>query len=1062
MQHRMFKVLTHEDTHSVVVDKYYNVQYKSFLLNQHEVGDEFLLFIKDYNVDEEPIFEYSVLNDYKEQTFYEFNVLDVTENNIVVGDGKGVKALLPLYIENNVQNGKIRLLVRYISRAYNKLEFDFSLKAAQDRIQYESDLSIFEDEEDYELRAIRTYTNRAGRAYLMAEYLGKNYSITIPQIDLNIQSGDLVSCKVAYYNQTGNRFLNLTRKYIISKIYTVGNPYTFTIVNKVVDPKRGMNFWVVQDEYAFKNNYHIDQDLAFESEMNDLEINDEVDLYVKKISDKGYLRLVNKIGLWERKSYSPEMIFKEIGYEDKIQEYFYDIELQSSERTSEDFLFLNQYANGENLWIFTYLSYLDKKFFDFLEQNELQKAKKLIDLYIKIEIWILEGSDFLTNFSSAKVEDIVVKAEDKIAKLNKFYQTISMILNGEVSPFLSSLKTQIETDSYVEDEKKAILKSITVITSFCKETADEELLIDLIFLMLKNKYISKDDAFEYSNAVFKKVAELNNKINLLDVVDQGIENKEGFKSIINKQFLLLLILNVEETLEKNIHASVNLMKYLSVFNKNVGFLQLGIQLITTGTYLQPKMDEFLNVFEFSLQDFQSFVVDMESNDVRFKGSGTVFRKDKKLHIIPFNLYRGSLVQESQQLLKLEPFELYLQSHFELNKMSVDQKSVELVSNIENLIKFRKSSDFDDIKLDFDNKVYRGKVKSIQPGNHYCFIRCRIDNNTLDTIFHIKNILPARVFETLDSIVFDYDSINFKIKNIEDGKIIISLISMFEDYAKTLLSRVVNTYGKVLKVEEEVAYVIAQKGYIVRLENKGYNEGEVLDFRVKEYDSEGLCFVADNNKISRSVRSFNMKENELFRSYLLACGVIYNENSNMEINKKRLNTDEISNDFNLKLLTYSLINCLELNLSFIKTPNEKLLNYFYLNMLCGICSHPKSYLYFEKLQELIEILKIQEAQNLDYIIEYVNQGTEHSDEHNFFKSNEAFKLLKFLDTTVIDINEYNNEKHRLLRLKKLIESYNLLKIYEVEESILNSIKELIVSEMYFVLTGAEQYSQVELS
>lgn len=1060
MQHRMFKVLAHKDTYSVVVDRDYNVQYKSFLLSQHNVGDEFLLFIKNYDDQGEPIFEYSVLNDYREQEFYEFNVLDTSEYNIIVGDTKGVTVQVPRLIENNIQNGKIRLLVQYISRTYNKLELDYTMKVSQDRIQYEADLSIFEDEKEYELRAIRTYTNRFGRNYLMAEYLGKKYSITIPQIEMKIQSGDLVSCKVAYYNQTGNRFLNLSRKFIISKIYSVGSRYTFTIINKVFDPKKGMNFWVVQDEYTFKNNYHVDQDHAFEDEMNQLNVNDKVSLYVKKISDKGYLRLVNKIGLWERKTYTPEMIFSEIGYEDKLQEYFYN--LKTLDDDSEDFLFLSQYAEGENLWVFTYLSFLDKKFFEFLEQMELQKAKILIDLYVKIEVWLLEGSDFLTNFSAAKGEDIVVKAEDRISKLKGFDRAISMLLNKEITPFLKSLKAQFETDSYVSDENKALLKSISVIVSFCIDVTDDDLLLELIFLMLKNNYISKEDAFEYSNVIFKKVAQLNNQVNLLDVADQEIENQEVFKSIINKQFLLLLVLNIEETLEKNIHASVNLMKYLSVFNKEVGFLQLGIQLITSGTYLQPKTAGFQNVFDLKLEDYQSFVVDIEKNDVRFKGSGTIFRKDKKLYIIPFNLYKGSLVQESQQLLKLEPFELYLQSHFELDELSIDQKAKQLISNIESVIEFRKSSRFEDIKLDFVDKVYRGKVKSIQPGNHYCFIRCRIDNNAVDTIFHIKNILPSRVFDTLDSIIFSYDSLNFKIKEIEDGKIIISFLSMFEAYAQSLLRRVTNTYGKVLKVEEDVVYVIAQKGYIVKIENKGYKEGEVLDFRVKAYDSDDLCFVADNEKVFRSIKSFNMKENKLFRTYLLACGVIYNENSNLEINRKRLNIDEISNDFNLKLLTYSLINCLELNLSFIKTPNEKLLNYFYLNMLCGICNHPKSYLYFEKLQELIEILKIREAQSLDSIIDYVNGGAELQQERNFFKSNEAFKLLKYIDTSVVRINEYNNENHKLFQLKKLIEAYNLLKSFGIEEEILKSIKNLIINEMYYVMTTTEEYSQVEIS
>lgn len=228
MQHRMFKVLAHKDTYSVVVDRDYNVQYKSFLLSQHNVGDEFLLFIKNYDDQGEPIFEYSVLNDYREQEFYEFNVLDTSEYNIIVGDTKGVTVQVPRLIENNIQNGKIRLLVQYISRTYNKLELDYTMKVSQDRIQYEADLSIFEDEKEYELRAIRTYTNRFGRNYLMAEYLGKKYSITIPQIEMKIQSGDLVSCKVAYYNQTGNRFLNLSRKFIISKIYSVGSRYTFT------------------------------------------------------------------------------------------------------------------------------------------------------------------------------------------------------------------------------------------------------------------------------------------------------------------------------------------------------------------------------------------------------------------------------------------------------------------------------------------------------------------------------------------------------------------------------------------------------------------------------------------------------------------------------------------------------------------------------------------------------------------------------------------------------------------------------------------------------------------
>lgn len=928
----------------------------------------------------------------------------------------------------------------------------------RDKIEFSNDFSEFNDFDIYELKFVYHFINKNDKRFIVGEINNKFYSFPFNYPDITFNIGEFLKCNISYYKETKAPYFKITRAYLINKLYIINERYKFTLEDKVINEELGTQYWVLKDHLNLLNHYHVDNDMSFSDHMYDLEIGDDIELYILNITEKGFLKLAYEKNSYEKRNYLVEEIFNEIGYTDKQNIYFFNF--FSANNTSNN-SYLTQYNEGENLWVFTYFSLLDSKIIELLDEGNFEECKIIIDIYIKIENWILYRSDFLKNFSSYKVADIKVKAEHKSRKLQGLYDALILFIEGKEIDYLTNLNIDLNKTIFIQDRDKNVLKGICNISQYFSSDLDDELLIDTISSMIKKSHISKNDSFEYSNPIYKKISRISTHI--LEVENNSIDIKKQteFKSIIKKQYLLLSLLIIEDRIDKCILSSVNLLKYLAIYYNDSSYLNLCFKLIARGSYIKPNLIKFNNIFKITKDDFDSLICDVDANDMYFKGSGKVERINKKLNIIPYNLYKGPLKNSPLTVFNFDPHPLNILSHYEIDSFKSNLNTKELITSIESLINFKKEIYTSDLANSNYEKVYRGKVKSISKTDHYCFLKCRIDNNSIDTLFHINNIAPAYTFSSFDDIIYANDLVNFHINEIVESKIHIKCSVIFEDYANSLFTDSLQSYGKVINIYKDDIYIISSDGLIIKAQSNNLKINDIVDFNIIDFNSEDMFFIVDENSIKTSNMPWNYNSTtQLFRSFLLNSGIIYDKNSSLSVNQKNYFPKQDYN-YDLKALITSLINCLELNLNFIDTVNDKLLHYLYLNILCSICKNHKSYLYFEKLKDLIKVLKVKDSFDLTSIVDFVNGEVENNDIKKFYKSNEAFRLLKYLNTNTIHIYEYDNEQHKLFNLKKLIESYNLLLLYSTDVNIQNYLKGVIVNELYSIVVDSSEKNILEI-
>jgi hypothetical protein len=332
------------------------------------------------------------------------------------------------------------------------------------------------------------YTNKKSNLFLIVVHKGVNYHISVPAVFSDLDFGNNVECYLGHYEEGGKYALKLTRYYIVSKLYKEGEKYSFRIKDIKTDSDQLSVSWLLEDDYGYHNLYLPDDDFSTRDGDNNFKIGDYIDLYVRKINQKGYLTLVLEKTNIKQSKYIVEDVFKEINFEGYEIEYFYNLYdegvIQFDEETQQKQSYLNQYHEGENLWIFSYFSFLDEKIVHELEDGEFIRAKTLIEIYIRLEKWLIYSSDYLKNFLPYKAAMIIEKAERKINSLEGKIEAIDLYLNDEDQKFIEAAKKQVINTRYLPKNKIATIKELARVSSFFVEDSNENLLLDTLILQI--------------------------------------------------------------------------------------------------------------------------------------------------------------------------------------------------------------------------------------------------------------------------------------------------------------------------------------------------------------------------------------------------------------------------------------------------------------------------------------------------------------------------------------------------------------------------------------------------
>lgn len=1065
-RHRKYKILSHQENSTWITDSITGNPQKCFFLN-HSIGEEIYLFEKEFNSFSNRIkFQYSILNLYKIGESYEFKIIKETDKVLVISNFDYLEFAVPISFKEIENQTTITLEIEDFDLEDNKPKFK---NREYEPISYENDYSDFEQNTVYNLPILETYINRNDNLFAKVQYKDKFYSISIPPILKNKDLGDTVQVVLGTYKLKNATTLKPTRFYIINKLFRTSQQYQFVINNQIFNQETGITKWELRDEYNYFHNYYPYNDLTFNSDYNKLNNGDSIELTVIKISDNGFLTLVSELADWSKNNYLIEDVFEEIGYADKEDEYFFKNKdfLTNDEtdiETVNDSSYIDQYNEGENLWVFSYLANLDIEIYAELGNENYERSLTLIDIYVKIEKWILEGSNYLLNFSEFRRPDIIRKAESKIEKLEALAEALHIYLEGEDQKFLEEIKESLARSPYLNQKKKNILKQIINISQYFNSDADR-LIYDTIILMIKHGFFEDYERYFFAKSIIEKINRLRDKV--LD----GFNDDDSEESQLNLQFLisnqyLVVILNSYSNENMNAtYSSINYLRYLAIYHKDIRLLDLAIYLIVHRAYLEPNVYKHNDAFDISYEEFFGMIRYPENQKLMYVKSGMLLFEDNHLKILPNNINKvrsAKKLKDSNKIVldNYQNLNISVLSKFDFDVIHENNSELDNLNTILKILNYKNEVIKPDFIID-GKKIYSGRITSIGNYNEYCFLKLKIDGEEFNTILHINTIHKSRILNNINMFFKMHDKIQFEITEFKDNRYSISPQILLTDFVNKNFTEETIQIGQILNIYEGRAYLITEKGWPVIIFDSGFKIGDFVSVNIKEFNEVYQNFLAEDAVYTD--QKFDEDPQDLFRNFLIQAGVIFrNPISSKKIDNEDIDTEdvveEVAYDNKIKNLGSLLIQCLEQRLFFLNNSIDLIIHYYLIISISDIIKSDKSDIYKNKLIKLAEIVHLKENTNDD---EYFDIDNLQSNDSINLTDESGINLIKFFNTKVLDIPIDIKDNDELYTLKKLIESYNLLSKLESDVKVLEYLKKTIIKQLYITNIPNWNKNNIEL-
>ncbi|HKM45622.1 MAG TPA: RNA-binding domain-containing protein [Dysgonamonadaceae bacterium] len=1067
-RHRKYRLIEQFDTFSKVLDLESDTDHICFKIESHEIGDEFYLYLipSDEDITEKLIFRYSILNKYKEGETYTFDIIEERYELMFISNCKNLNLPIPSKFKDGSNQAKIDLEVEQLDLNRNKVLFK---RKSTEGYTISEDFSEFEEGIDYEFELKKTYLNKLDNLIMIVGYKDRNYRIYPPSYFSHVAFKSPVYANIFANEDGSDPYLRLALKYISNTFYTEGKRYLFTIKEQVYNHESDVYYWLMEDENGKRNRYYPENDLTFDNEIAKLREGDTIELYVQWISDSGQVTLIYDVKNWKDKNYLVEDVFEAIGYSNKEDKYFFNYSnmfaINDGEFDDSECSFLEQYNEGNNLWVFSYLSFLDVEMFNELEEGRYDEAKTLIDIYLRIEKWMLEESDYLTNFSQWKRDGIIIKAEHKIVKLKASLSVIDMFLEGKDQEYIESLNTTLLRTRYLNSSKKEELKQFLAISKYFRGEADFEELSKTIFLLLECNLISDKDRWMFIFSITSFITRIKDRVREKYSDDNIVDKKnKEIKQLITNYYLLVFIYVKDENFFYASIASVNLLRNLSLYYNKVEYLDLAINLIIHNGYFEPNIFMHKNIFELDCSDLRKISVYDKEKEYTFHGAGNVLSLNDAFSIIPKNLYNNSQSCKLKTLAKLGKFNLYVKSHYNLNGIDEADEIYVLIDNVIQAIKHNAVNSENDKNLisykELDvslDEVYEGKITRIHPSGDYCYLTCVIDGFVIDSLLHINTFNKNRMAGYINEYLRVGDVVRFKVIGVDDNKILISSSNFIDGYAEVVLSEDAVHYGRVVQRNDRYSRVLTESGLTVITKGYSYELGDTVRLKIDKYKFKSHLYISKEHSFSNKVI---LEDNaEIFRKYLIANGMLAQIAEQDKLSSLVSSTmrsfghiKAFDNSKELKTLSLILIHIMEHRLNYLAEPKEIAINYFFIITLSGVMQNSKSFQFGNKLNNLARIVNLEHSKDVELLdsvfdIEFVKDREELQ---KIEEVNNTIKMLDYIDSDLIDLPVCFDASSPQYKLKKLIEAANLIKSYQLGSKLTNAIKKLVVHELYSTL------------
>lgn len=1072
-KHRKYRLIEKYDNYTIIQDVDNGLTHSYVKLENHEVGDEFCLYIKGRNhyKEDKLFFEYSILNNYVEGECYTFDIVEERDNYFLISNCPLLTLAVPSsFVEWNNQK-KIELEVEELDLETNRVMFK---RKPEEKFNTTDDLSLFVEGVDYKFDFKKTFTNKRGNQVLIVCYENNKYYINTPPFLSHAIFKSPVEANIAT-REDGSVYLRLSRKYISETLYTIGKKYTFKITSQVSNHESGINYWLVEDEYGYRSRYFPQNDLSFEVENAKLREGDTIDLTLLSISNNGNIKLVLDVDDLDKKNYLVEEVFDTIGFYDKEDEYFFEYAnvLGIDDEVIDEFgySFLEQYNEGNNLWLFSYLGFLDGEIFNELAKGDFDNAKTLIELYLRLEKWMLEDSDYLSNFSHQKIGGIIAMAEDKISKLKATNDAIDIFLKDEDEQYINELNASLLRTPYLRRERKEMFKQFLNISQYFRGEADLGDLSYTVMLLLERDLIEKEDRWSYINSINSFIYNIRKKINEWIGEEGKGEKPKELNLLITYHYLLVYLYLIDGKLFNASVTSINLLRNLSLYYNKIEYLDLAIKLITDNGYLKPSIIRHKDIFEISYNEIEEMCDYDNEKEFTYQGAGNILNLNGNFTIIPKNLYSKAKGCELKTLAQLSDLNLYVKSHYDLDTIDMSDTKDEIIKNAINAITISSKDNeyehnyvsYKELDISYD-EVYEGNVNNIHSSGDYCYVTCVIDDFEIQTLLHINTFNRNKLGGYMDEFMEVGDVVKFKVIGIDDDRIEISTAHFIDEYADIVLDEEREHYGKVVESDSYNSKVMTKDGLVVTTAGGAYELGDVVKLKIIDYREHKHLYISREHELYDATIADD--RSKIFRSYLIATGMLIPKDASTSyiddmaaIVTSTMHSaghiDASNNSDELRRLSVILIHILEQRLRYITKPEEIALNYFFIITLSGVMQNPKSFEYSTKLDNLAKIVRFENAEHIELLHTELDKEFVDKNKYQLIDiENSTIEMLNYVDTEWIELPVNIDPTSPQYKLKKLIECSNLIKSYELGGKLTSHIKNLIVHELYNALNVSD--------
>ena len=310
-----------------------------------------------------------------------------------------------------------------------------------------------------------------------------------------------ISCVYQGLDDYGNPKLLQDRYALIDDLYEEDTVHTFSYIKIEIDyhSDARAEYHMMRDTYGLKHRLYAQ--LTEEQKVPGA----RVKVYVRGINNKNktlILSLFNpKLDRFEKVFYSADKVFEEIDEMENKEQFFdcyFNTEAKHTPKIVQDLV--EQYNEGSNLWLFTYMNIIDTIVIGTCIRNhQIEELAIVCQIMIKLQEWMVEGSTFLDLFGEETKTTTITKSTSQIQTFNRLLLAIDVVRAGEQNKYINDIVTSIRKSGRIAIRREERIEVMIDILKIYPEyiTQDIEEACELIKALLCLEEGIRDSEIEF-------------------------------------------------------------------------------------------------------------------------------------------------------------------------------------------------------------------------------------------------------------------------------------------------------------------------------------------------------------------------------------------------------------------------------------------------------------------------------------------------------------------------------------------------------------------------------------